>query len=243
MNTQVIAAETTAVGQENILSVIARAASDPSVDVQKMSALLDMQERVVRYQAEIAFKAAFAAMQAELPEIPRNGEIKVKGVVQSKYALLEDMQELCLPIMRTHGFSIGFEIVGSDHAITVTAILSHKDGYERRTGIPLPFDTSGNKNTVQAHVSAVSYGKRTTMGAILGVRSRGEDDDGQGTGKPQGKFITPLQREAIVNALGGPGERVAKFCAAHNLTSLDELSAESFDTAIAQIRKANEKRG
>ncbi len=51
----------------NMLAVIERASRSPEVDVEKMRALLDMQKELVRYQAEMAFNADFAAMQSDLP--------------------------------------------------------------------------------------------------------------------------------------------------------------------------------
>ena len=40
-----------------------------------------------------------------------------------------------------------------------------------------PFDTSGGKNNIQAAGSAISYGKRYTMSALLNITTHDEDDD------------------------------------------------------------------
>ena len=48
----------------SLLNLIARAASDPAVDVAKMAALLEMQERVMRAQAVHDFNAAMARVAA-----------------------------------------------------------------------------------------------------------------------------------------------------------------------------------
>ena len=57
-----------------VLTVIARAASDPTVDVEKMRSLLDLQERIMDRQAETAFNASMQAAQSELKQIVRDAK-------------------------------------------------------------------------------------------------------------------------------------------------------------------------
>lgn len=163
-----------------VLRMIAEAAANPSVDVAKMAALLDMQERVMRNQQEAAFNTAFAAMQAGLPSIGKRGEIKNKaGQVQSRYAKWEDMHRVLKPILQAHGFALSFEIGSNANMTTVEAILCHSAGHVRRSGaMLLPRDDSGSKNAVQGMGAAVSYGKRYTTTAILNIVTEGEDTDG-----------------------------------------------------------------
>ena len=59
-----------------ILSVIAKAAADPNVDVAKMQQLLDMQERLMARQAEAEFNEAMARLQPRLPRIQKKGDVK-----------------------------------------------------------------------------------------------------------------------------------------------------------------------
>src|SRR5260221_14458605 len=103
--------------------VIERAASNPDVDVDKLERLLNMQERILSKQAEIAFNAAFAEMQAEMPEITERGEIKVNGQVRSRYAKFEDINEAVKPTLKLHGFAITFKTQTDKNSVTVTGIL------------------------------------------------------------------------------------------------------------------------
>lgn len=163
------------------MQVIERASRDPSVDIDKMERLLQMQERMMNRQAETAFNAALAEMQTELPEIPRHGEIKNKsGGVQSKYAKWEDLNEIIKPILSRHGFALSFRTGNEGARIVVTGILSHAAGHSVSSTMHLPLDTSGSKNEVQGLGSSTSYGKRYVAGALLNLTSRGEDDDGAG---------------------------------------------------------------
>lgn len=162
-----------------LLGVIARAARDPAVDIDKMERLLEMQERVLARQAREAYAVALAELQPKLPIISERGKIlNNTKQVQSTYAYWEDVNEAIRPLLAEHGFSLSFR-TGRDKAdVTVTGVLTHRQGHCEQTTITLPSDGSGNKNAVQAVASSTSYGKRYTAFALLNITTKGEDDDG-----------------------------------------------------------------
>jgi hypothetical protein len=163
-----------------LLGVIARAARDPAVDIDKMERLLQMQEQVMARQAKGAFAVALAELQPHLPVISERGKIlNGKGDVQSTYARWEDINEAIRPLLAEHGFSLNFRTGRADKDVTVTGVLTHREGHSEETTITLPVDSSGSKNAVQAVASSTQYGKRYTASALLNITSRGEDDDGQ----------------------------------------------------------------
>lgn len=163
-----------------LLDVISRAARDPSVDIDKMERLISMQERVQDRQAVIAFNSALADVQPKLPVIHERGGIKDRsGNVQSTYALWEDVNEAIRPLLAEHGFALRFRVERGNDQISVTGILSHREGHSEETTLSLPTDASGSKNAVQAVGSSTSYGKRYTAFALLNITSTGEDDDGR----------------------------------------------------------------
>lgn len=163
-----------------IIQVIERAARDPSIDIDKMERLLQMQERIVARQAKAAYADALARLQPTLPIIGERGSIKNNsGTVQSKYALWEDIVGIITPLLAAQGFSLSFRTGNKDGKIQVTGVLTHREGHGEETMLDLPADTSGSKNAVQAVASSVSYGKRYTAGALLNLRTGELDDDGQ----------------------------------------------------------------
>lgn len=176
-----------------LIQAIERAAINPAVDVDKMERLLQMQERILARNAEVAFSAAFAEMQSELPVITERGQIVVNDVVRSEYATFEDINEAVKPILHRHGFGVSFRTDFSD-GITITAVLTHRQGHREQTSMKLPADTSGSKNVVQAIGSSVSYGKRYTMQALLNITSSGEDDDGEAAGDDSAPNMAEIQR-------------------------------------------------
>lgn len=164
-----------------IVSMIERAAADPRVDMDKMERLLAMQERILDRNARMAYSTALATMQPLMPVITERGGIKNKdGQFQSRYALWEDINDAIKPLLAQHGFALSFRTgTTTDGKITVTGILSHREGHQEETTISLPHDSSGSKNAVQAVGSSTSYGKRYTAIALLNITTRGEDDDGK----------------------------------------------------------------
>lgn len=205
---------------DGILSVIARAAADPNVDIDKLERLLEMQERVLARDAKGAFTAALAAMQ--LPEIAERG----KGHGNIKYALWEDINEEIKPILAEHGFALSFKIRNEGSQVVVTGILSHVGGHSEETELALPTDNSGSKNAVQAVGSSTSYGKRYTAQALLNLTSRGEDDDGRKAGA--GPTIAENQvcdLEALIQEVGKDKKRFLAYLRANGCRCGDTLES------------------
>jgi hypothetical protein len=183
-----LAAPSTAAMEETraVLEMISRAASDATIDIEKMDRLLAMQERMLAKQARTEFTAAFAAMQPELPSIKERGAIRNKAnEVQSTYALWEDINEVIKPVLQRHGFALAFRSTYPNGGVCVTGVLRHVGGHEETTEVILPFDLSGSKNATQAVGSSLSYGKRYAATQLLNLTSHGEDDDAQQLSEPE----------------------------------------------------------
>lgn len=176
-----------------ILAVISRAASDPNADVDKMERLMGMYERIESKRAVAAYQSALSDMQEALPSIGERGN----AANRYTYALWEDINAAVKPVLRRFGFALSFRTDCQKDSISVTGVLSHRDGHREETTISLPADSSGNKNAVQAVASSVSYGKRYTAGALLNLTSHGEDDDAFAATET---FDTTSWRDAIEGA-------------------------------------------
>jgi hypothetical protein len=196
-----------------IIQVIERAAMNPNVDIDKMERLLQMQERIMERNARAAYAAAFAEMQPDLPEIPEHG----KGHNNASYALWEDINDLIKPVLAKHGFGISFKPGRDGPNITVTAILTHREGHSEEASMILPIDSSGSKNAVQAVGSSTSYGKRYTASALLNLTSRHEDDDGKRSGPPIDKVAPPAKSSM-------------------SLKKRDENGQDAWDRLIGELR-------
>lgn len=192
---------------ENLISAIARAAKDPTVDVEKMGKLLDMQLRLVAIAAEASFNEAFARLQAKLPRIEKRSAIDLgAGKAKIGYAKYEDICEVVLPILREEGFSVSFseKLSTNPTLMEVMATFRHIDGHKEVGSAFVPLsDDSGAKNKVQGGGSAYAYGQRYAFGKFLNIITEDEDDNGKGSKsarKPSEVHTAPP--EDVANTVG-----------------------------------------
>lgn len=246
----VAASETAAV-----LSMIERVARDSTVDISRLERLMEMRERIVAQNAKKAYFAALAEMQPQLPVIGERGEIKINKDDKKpgqRYALWEDINEGIRPVLAEHGFAISFRTNTADGKVSVTGILSHREGHAEETTMQLPVDTSGSKNAVQAVGSSTSYGKRYVAMALLNLTSgNSEDDDGEKGGGPplidedqlillrDGlEAVSPTDKKADIDAT------IRNFCSFLKVQTLADIPAARFEEAksvLDQKRKVAAK--
>lgn len=165
------------------LTLFERLARDPNVPVEKLEKLIAMQERINAHNAKAEFDAAFSAMQGEIPIITERGEILINGQLRSKYAKLEDILSVVKPIMQKHGFAIRHRNEFTDGKLKIIGILSHRSGHSEQDEFVTDADTGAGRNAIQSLGSARSYGQRYTVIALLGIATRGADDDGASSEK------------------------------------------------------------
>ena len=223
-----------------IVSMIERAAADPRVDMDKMERLLAMQERIFDRNARMAYASALAVMQPKMPVITERGGIKNSaGAVQSKYALWEDINDAIKPLLAEHGFALSFRTgTTTEGKITVTGILSHREGHQEETTISLPHDSSGSKNAVQAVGSSTSYGKRYTATALLNITSRGEDDDGHAAPNDWIDADQVGELVALMEDVGADRTKFLNFLRIDTLAHLPKKRLREATDALQAKRKA-----
>lgn len=168
----------------SMLAVIERAAKDPNIDVEKMERLLAMQERLVAHEARAAFFNALGEFQAQCPQLEKTKLIIVRDRIQSAYCPFEGMMKTVQPLMTALGFAAFFNTSTIQGRVKIVCKLAHRMGHEESSEFEAPIDKSGNKNDVQAVASSISYGKRYSLAAALGIVFKDEDDDAQTATKP-----------------------------------------------------------
>ena len=96
-----------------------------------------------------------------------------------KYATLDSVIAVVKEAMEPHGLSFNQE-VGYDEKgnITVTTNIFHESGQWLSFGpLGLPKDNGQQRSAVQAAGSAITYARRYSLSAVMGIASE-EDDDG-----------------------------------------------------------------
>lgn len=107
---------------------------------------------------------------------------------KSKYAPLSDILNLVRPLLAKNGLSIIQSPSGDGTNIIIVTTLLHNSGefieFE-------PLVLKADKATAQGAGSAITYGRRYAISAVLGISSE-DDDDGNAASHPVEK-IHPVQ--------------------------------------------------
>lgn len=115
------------------------------------------------------------------------GQIEKKNVVRTKsgqemyrYATLDQIIEKTQPALSKNGLCIFQMISGDNGQLTVTTILAHESGAHIENSVSFP----GNPNPQQAG-SLITYYKRYSYSALLGINSDEDTDGNQVSGQKQ----------------------------------------------------------
>lgn len=214
--------------------------------IEVLEKLMALQERWEGNSARKAFDAAIADAKAEIPVIQKKQHVhfesKKQGSATTDYhhESLADIAEVVAPILGKHGLSYRFRTMSPpNEPVTVTCIISHRDGHSEENTLSAGKDESGNKNSIQAVGSTITYLQRYTLKAALGLAA-GHDDDGNGSEPPE-----MLSEEQIMNLhelLESTESDVAKFLAFVEVERLEEIHASKYEQAVKVIEQAAAKR-
>lgn len=225
-----------------LLTIIARASRDPSIDMDRMERLLKMQEAVMAKRAEQAFVNALSEFKAEPLSIRKNKHVSfttMKGTTEYDHATLDEVCRAVNPGLSAVG--LGYRWLteqGEGGRIKVTCILTHKDGHSERTSLLASPDDSGGKNNIQAIGSAVSYLQRYTLLASLGVATGGADNDGRGDAPaPEIPRITAEQEATIAAMIEETGTNKDALLLSHKIGRLADLQPAAYENAMSILRK------
>lgn len=198
----------------DLAALIERVLTDPNADVSKLSALLDVNERILDRNAKSAFDEAFSRMWPELPEIDEKGAIKNKdGTVKSSYAKYEDIQSAVRPVLAKYGFALRHRTewpTDRGGIIRIVGILSGH-GHSEESTFEAPPDKNDYRTAIQDQGSTISYGKRYTTEDLLNIITRGRDNDGQSGKAPTPDGYDKWWEALVVVADNGFAELEATF--------------------------------
>ncbi len=228
-------------------------ALEQNASMEVLERLMTMQERWEATQARKAYHAAMAAAKAEIPVISKNCSVDFtsqKGRTNYRYEDLAEIARTVDPILSKHGIFYHFithSIPGEP--ISVTCVLTHRDGHCVQNTLTAGRDESGNKNGIQSIGSAVTYLQRYTLKAALGLAAAKDDDgalappvpngDGNGaSGNGQrapdaaNKTITAEQAVTITQLVGEVKADIPKFLTYMRVPSIAEMPANQYQRAI-----------
>ena len=220
-----------------LISVIERAARDPSIDIDKMERLLAMQQKIFDRTAESAFNAAMTAAQAEMGPISADA---TNPQTRSMYASYAKLDKRVRPIYTRHGFALSFDEGKSERPdyVLVLCHVSHTAGFSRIYKAEMPADGKGAKGgdvMTKTHAvgAAKSYGKRYLLKDIFNLAIGEEDTDGnEPVAFVNDKQVADL--DALVSDLGGNKMKLCKYL---KVGSFSQIPADKYKSVVEEVKR------
>ena len=142
-----------------------------------------------------AVGAALFQVQGKIPPVKKDAK---NPFTDSRYAKLETVWEVALPLLQEAGIYISsFPDFVESGAISVTTIAVHPASGQYIGGMmTVPFIPEAKKSAGQVVGSMISYARRYSIAALLGIVH--DDDDGNmaGTRGGQDRASSPVRPQA-----------------------------------------------
>lgn len=207
--------------------------------VEVLEKLMALHERWETNQARKAFDEAMAAAKAEIPVISKNREVDFtssKGRTHYRHEDLAEVVRTVTPILGRHGLSHRFRATSNpNEPIVVTCIIAHREGHSEEITLSAGRDDSGNKNSIQAVGSTLTYLQRMTLKAALGLAASDDDDAQSAAGGND--FIDSDEAENIHNMLAATGADKDRFLKFIGASAVETIRSKDYDRAVAALQK------
>lgn len=234
-------------GAATPMDMISRALAS-GASVEMVREIMALQRELAADQARRAFDEAISAAKAELPTITKNKHVgfdsRKAGAARTdyKHETLDEIARAVTPVLARHGLSYRYRVTSdTNQPISVTCIVSHRGGHSEETTLVAGRDDSGNKNSIQAIGSTLTYLQRYTLKAALGLAAA-DDDDGRKADEATIQTISEDQAIAIREMVEATGSSMAKFLEFGKLERLSDMAADQFEPAMKLLRQKAAKR-
>lgn len=131
--------------------------------------------------------AAFVKAQAkfEVPKRTKTARVQTRSgsSYEYKYSTLEDLIAATRPALAENGLAVFNNVtMPGQNVVAVTAVIVHTSGQTHETD-PIIFQVDGSP---QATGGAITYGRRYSQSALLGVAAEDDNDAGNSEPRTQG---------------------------------------------------------
>jgi hypothetical protein len=201
--------------------------------IEVVREVMALSRELKQEQAREAFDDAIANAKAEIKPVQRNREGHNKKMYADFAAFAKEID----PIISKFGLSYRFRTAQTDK-ITVTCVVSHREGYSEENSLSGPSDTSGNKNAIQAIGSTLTYLQRYTLTQAFGLAADADDDGNKSEQtQEQAKGLTEVQTSVILDLIAKAELENDQFCGHWKVKAVPEISSSKYNEVIGSLRR------
>ena len=206
--------------------------------ISELSSLIELQEKVERREAEKAFYAELVAFQQVAPTILKTKNVSFGNTNYNHATLDQCVSAIREALIESNSkLAFTFETGYQDGTVIVTCVIRHELGHEKRTSLPAPPDSSGQKNSIQQVASTVTYLQRYTLLAAFGVATSDTNPDDDGRGKVE-LDTAPLEinYEEIRKKIKSTNLPMDKFLTSMKVEKVEDLDAKGIKLAHKRLK-------
>lgn len=176
--------------------------------------------------------AALVAAQSEMRNVPKTA---VNPHFRNKYATLDSIVAMARPILNKHGLAVTQAVTTGD---VLETIIHHSSGERATVGqMTLRLD----KPSMQGLGSAITYARRYSLGAVLGITT--DDDDDGNAASPEARPAQPDKpiddetRKKLIALVNETETDSAKFLAAAKAETFESILSSEVPRLTALLEK------
>jgi len=227
------------------LTTIERLATNPEVDVSKIEAFLNMQERILDRKAKDEFNAAMVRVQGKIDLVVAKEK---NEQTRSMYANLKSILLQVKPIYTEEGFSLMFyegETEKENHK-RIYADIMHRDGHTEKRYVDVAIQTTGiagkaMMTQIHGEGSAISYGRRYLTCMIFNIPT-GDDDDGNSASRSPIETISQDQIIEIQDLIKETEMNEKGFLNTLKVNKLSDLDDVGYKRALGILNARKNQR-
>jgi ERF superfamily len=221
--------------------LIAKAIQAGNLPIEQLERLMALSERWESNQAAREFAEALTGFQSECPMVFKGRKTTGTGSLAFAFASMDDIMDVAQPLLaKYHIVPTWTTKPGEKGGLEVTCRIrvgTHAE--ESSVTIPIP---TGTVNATQLHAQGVTYGKRYSLCAALGITVTDQQDNDAST------MFETISKEQVIELdelLGAKNIKIAAFLGwaasamrVKDLKTLDGISVNLFPRALDYLKKA-----
>lgn len=213
-------------------------ALEKGAGVDALERLVSLKERMEDRKAGLDFANAMAAFQSECPRIKKSSTAKITtgggGAYSYTYAELDEIAATVNPILFKHGLSYSWDSAIDKNILTCICIIRHVHGHSTRTTFSLPTDSASAMSAQQKVAAALTFAKRQSLVAALGLVTTDEDTDAV-TREIDPTPVNAAQLKELEALIGDADLDIVRFLKFLGIEHLKDLPRSRLDEAKAAI--------